>query len=793
MKVTYNWLKEFIDLDLPPGDLIESFENLGIEVEDFRDLSEGLKSRVVVGEIVEIKSHPRRPGWKVIRVDVGERKVVSVSGAPNLELWGKVVYGLPGTILPDGTKISEKELLGIKSFGMPLSEEDLGAPIESEGVINLPQGLEVGSSPLPYLLLNDWLYDLYITPNRPDLLSVMGLARELHVKLGIPYREIDPTVVEKKQVGTFPVFVEAPEGCPRYTARLVRNIKVGDSPPRIRYRLSWCGIRPINSIVDITNYVLLEMGQPIHAFDLSKIKNEIWVRFARRGEKIITLDGVERTLDENVLVIADEEKPVAIAGIMGGEESGVTGETKDILIESAYFDPVVIRKGISTLGLTSESSFRFARGTDAAMPPLASSRVAQLVKEISGGEVGPLVDVSYVKSFTKRLRLRKEKVDDLLGVKIPTPEIKRILISLGFDVSTSRRGRKVTFTVNVPVRRVDIEWEADLIEEIARFYGYEKIPETLSTGGSFTGKRPPSLRDIIRGLMMEIGFTETIGLDFVSKEDLEAIGVSPEKDAVRIKNPLGEPYAYMRTHLFLPLVQTVSTNLKRGNLELRLFEVGNVFLWKGTEKLPEEPLHLAALVAGEKILSWREKERDLDFYDLKGALDHLAKRLNLEIEVVKGQHPFLENGGTVRLGKTEVGWIGEFTHEFLKRYEIKTRVYGFEISLEKIKIERSKYRPLPKFPPVKRDISLLVPREMPFSEVEKRIGEARIPFLKETRLIDLYQGKPLPEDKKSMTFSLLFQNPEATLKDREVDELMEKLISHLYRFGLQVRGIDNAS
>lgn len=792
MKVTYNWLKEFGDLRVSPEDLVKAFEGLGIEVEDFRNLSEGLKEKVFVGEIVEINPHPKKPDWQVIRVDIGKGTFTSVSGAPNIKLGDKVVYGLPGTKLPDGRTISTKELLGIKSHGMPLSEEELGVPTESEGIINLPEDLKVGSSPLPYLLLDDWLYDLYITPNRPDLLSVMGLARELHVKFDTPVKEIRPQVEEIKEVGAFPVFIDTPAGCPRYTARIIKGVDVRDSSPKIRYRLSWCGIRPLNNVVDITNYVLLEMGQPIHAFDLSMVKGEIRVRFAIEGEKILTLDGIERILTRDVLVIADKAKPIAVAGIMGGEESGVSKGTKDILIESAYFDPVVIRKGIKALGLSSESSFRFARGTDAEMPPLASKRVAQLVSESSSGKVGPLVDVSYVSSFTKSLNLRKEKVNDLLGVKVPIPLVKKILGNLNFEVKTTRRGKNLSLIVNVPVRRVDIECEADLIEEIGRFYGYDRIPSAFSKGGSFTGKRPESIKDTFRKLMLEIGYTETIGLDFVSEEDLKSVGISPRKEAVRLRNPLGEPYSFLRTHLTLALLQAISINLKRGNQDLRLFEVGNVFFWRGAEKLPLEPLHLAVTVAGEKSLHWREKRDNPDFYDLKGALDHIADRFHIPIKIERGDHPFLEKGGTIIIQGIESGWIGEFSQEFLKRFDIKIRVYGFEINIEGFETKKPHYHPLPKLPPVKRDISLLVPRKMPFSEVEMKIKGANIPYLKEAKLIDLYEGEPLPASKKNMTFSLQFQNPKKTLNDEEVNALMNDLIAYLNKFGLQVRGVNNA-
>ncbi len=793
MKVTYSWLKEFIDIDISPSELVEVFENLGIEVEDFRYLGNGLKGKVFVGEIVDLKPHPEKPEWKVIRVNIGKDTLTSVSGAPNLEKGGKVVYAVPGAILPNGLEVKTVRLRGIDSVGMPLSDEEIGVPIEAKGIINLPKEFRPGEDPLPHLELDDWVYDLYITPNRPDLLSVLGIAREISVKLEKRVRELKPQLEISKDVGTFGVEVKAPEGCPRYTLRVQRDVIVKESSPKIRYRLAWCGLRPINNIVDITNYVLLELGQPIHAFDLSKVKEEIIVRFAREGEKILTLDGVERILNGETLLIADKEGPLAVAGIMGGEESGVTEATRDILIESAYFDPLVIRKGTSYLGLSSESSIRFARGTDPALPPLASDRVAELVTQEAKGKAGPLVDKCFVKSFHRKIILRKNRVDDLLGVEVPSREIRRIFNRLGFGVETEGRGKKLQFHITVPSRRVDMEWEADLIEEIARFHGYENIPETFSKGGSFTGKIPEKLSELLRGFLLEIGFVDTIGLDFLSAEDLKAMGFDPEKDAVKIRNPLGEPYEYLRTSLLPSLLQAASNNLKKGNQELRLFEVGKVFFWRGERELPREPLHVAAVVTGEKSLHWRKERGLLTYYDLKGVLDHLSKRLKVTFHIESNVIPFLETGGRLYLNGQPVGWIGEIKKTFLKRYDIKIPVYAFEVELPDLEVEKPRYTPLPKFPPVKRDISLLVNEEITYKKVAETILKSKLPYLKEIRLIDLYRGKPLMEGTKSLTFSLTFQNPERTLTDEEVDGFMAQLMDYLTKEGYQIRGVADAT
>jgi phenylalanyl-tRNA synthetase beta chain len=788
MKVTYNWLKKFVEIPVSPEELVQFFEELGIEVEEFKYLGEGLKDRVVVGEIVELRPHPKRENWRVLRVNVGDGTLRCVSGAPNLEVGQKVAYAKPGTVLPDGRKIETIELGGIPSEGMPLSEEDLGVPIKSEGVLELPSDLKVGESVLPLLFMDDWLYDLYITPNRPDLLSVLGLARELYVKFGTSFKEPDPQVEEDLEE-LYPVVVEDKEACPRYTARIVRGVKVCDSPPHIRYPLSWCGIRPINNVVDITNYVLLEMGHPIHAFDLVKLDGEIRVRFAKKGERLLTLDEVERELEEDVLLIADIKKPLAIAGIMGGEESGVKEETRDILIESAYFDPVTIRKGTSRLSLDTESSFRFARGADPEMASKASLRVAELLKEVSPDcKVGPLQDVCYIDKFSKALILKVEKVNGVLGVDIADEVVESTLERMGFGVV--RKGDR--WRIEVPKRRVDMDWEEDLIEEIARFYGYERIPATLSKGGCFVGRKVRTTGEILREHMLSIGFTEILGLDFVSREEIEAFGIDP-KGAVRIKNPLGEPYEFMRTHLSISLLQVISTNINRGIRGLRILEVGRVFIWRDEKELPHEPLHLAAVVAGEREPHWRVRG-SLDYYDLKGALDSAAVRMGWDINFGEGKFPHLASSASIYINGDERGWIGEFDPEFLRnRYEIKVPAYGFELDIEGLEVKEPIFRPPPKYPPVKRALSLLLPLDTNYEEVVEALLHLRLPYLTDVNLIDLYTGKPLPPDKKSMTFSLTFQNPEATLTDREVDDLMSRLIEEMQARGYKVRGVEDGT
>ncbi len=786
MKILYRWLKDYIDLKTGPEELVELLDSLGIPVEEFRYLGEGLSS-LVVGEITKIEDHPSSPKLKVLEIFVGDGKVQVVSGAPGLYVGMKVVQAMPGTVLPGGMKIEEREIRGVKSYGMPLSEEELGLADQSETIIELPGDMKPGDSPLSYLQMDDYLYDLEITHNRGDLLGYIGIAQDLRAKTGDELIPPKVGIEEDPSIGKFPIEIEAKDGCPRYTGRIIKDIKVDKSPSWMRYRLALVGQRPINNIVDITNYVLFELGQPIHAFDLSKLEEKIVVRYAKEGEKFVTLDGVERELSPDVLLIADARKPVAIGGIMGGEESGVTDQTRDLLIEVAYFNPITIRKGAMYLKLTTEASYRFERKVDPELPPLASNRIARLITEIAGGKVGPLNDVNYLTVKPRKVYLKRAYLSRLLGYEIPDKKVVEIFNNLGFTVHQDDMG----FEVIVPTRRQDISLPADLVEEVARIYGYDNIPgKIISTSGELVGRKLIKKTDRFRDFLIKLGLYEVKTIEFVGKKELSAFSFS-EESAVRIKNPVNESYEFMRPMLSMSVIQVVSTNWRRGISPVRVFESGKAFLWQGPDVLPVEDERICVMLTGRYPKTPFNDETKLDYYDLKGILDAVAEEFDFDYELKPLEADFLDAGAEVVINGEPSGFIGEIASDVSRLYDIKESVYALEISLKNIEIPAKRYKPFPVFPAVKRDISIVADLETPYVEVERVLKEFESDLLYSFRLVDVYSGKPLPPGKKSLTFTLEFRSAEKTLSDEEVDREFEKLIRLVKDKGYQIRGIDD--
>ncbi len=784
MKILYNWLKDYIDLKIKPDDLVELLDSLGIPVEEFKYLGEGLEN-LVVGEIVEIEPHPESQKLRVLKIFVGDESVQVVSGAPGLYVGMKVVQAMPGTILPGGFKIDKRRIRGVMSYGMPLSEEELGLADHSDTIIELPDELKPGESPLSYLQMDDYLYDLEITHNRGDLLGYIGIAQDIRAKTGDELIPPRVGVEEDPEIGKFPIEINAPDGCPRYTGRVIKGIKVGPSPHWMRYRLALIGQRPINNIVDITNYVLFELGQPIHAFDLEKVEEKIIVRFAKNGEKIVTLDGVERELTEDILLIADSKKPLALAGIMGGEYSGVQENTKDLMVEVAYFDPVVIRKGTMRLKLSTEASYRFERKIDPELSPLASNRIARLITEIAGGRVGPINDVNHLKIKPVKIFLKKSYLERLLGYEIPESKVVEIFDNLGFTVHKDENG----FDVIVPTRRQDISLPADLVEEVARIYGYDNIPgKIISTSGELVGKKLKKKTDYIREFLVKLGLFEVKTIEFVGKKELSLFAY-PEQDAVRIKNPVNESYEFMRPMLSMSVIQVVSTNWRRGISPIKVFEAGKAFLWQGPDDLPIEDERVVVMMAGKYPKTPFNEERKLDYYDLKGVLDALAEEFDFSYELEPAEKDFLSIGADVVINGNYAGFIGELS--IGRFYDVKDSIYALEISLQNVEVKGKRFRPFSIFPSVKRDISIVTDLEVPYIQVAKILETFDSVFLKSFRLLDIYTGKPLPSGKKSLTFTLEFQSDERTLSDEEVDREFNRLIDLLKRSGYQIRGIDD--
>ncbi len=787
MRLLYNWLREFVDFPYTPEELQEVLDNLGIEVEDFKYLGEGLKGFIVAGEILEARPHSERTDLKVLRVSFGDETVQIVSGAPGMEPGKKAVFAKVGAQLPSGIRVEKKEIRGISSYGMPLCEKELGIGEKEDVVIFLPDEFKPGVDVLPYLGLDDWLYELYITPNRPDLLSILGLAYEIKAKAGGELRLPDVEIEETSVIDAPEFTIEEKELCPRFTLRRIVDVEVGESPEWLRWRLYLMGQRPVNVLVDISNYVLFETGHPTHLYDANKIDGKLSVRKSRKDERILTLDGVERELEEGVLIIADRSKPQALAGIMGGEESAVTENTRDVLLESAYFKPQVIRFWSQRLGLRTESSIRFEKGADIGYPPIASMRVAKLISELAGGKIGPMTDKLYANVKPTEIVLRKEVPSKLLGISLSEDVVRNCLVALGFDVEDKGQA----FLVTVPTRRRDISIEADLVEEIARLYGYENIPGRIESSGGFLGKYEKDVRHILRDFAVRMGFQEVQALEFVSEKEVEAFHMKDK--TLRILNPLTEQYAFVRPSLFMSFLPIISLNHRRGVRDVRIFQVGKAFISRGIEELPEEKNVLCLAVSGTTEKTWLSRERTLDFYDVKGAAFRILRELGCSPELEPRDFPYLEFGAVIRIENGECGWIGKLSEEIMDLYDLRYPVYAAEIEIDKLGVCVRKVEEIPKFPPIRRDLSVLMNEEVPYAELEKLIYANRPRYLRSVRVIDVYKGSPLPTGKKSITVTLIFQNPERTLQDEEVDREMGKLVEILAKRGYIIRGYEGGA
>ncbi len=793
MRITYNWLKEFIDIDdLSPQQVADILTDVGIEVDSLRYAAENLE-KVVTGRIVEISKHPNADRLRICQVDVGDTVLQIVTGAENVFEGAVVPVALHGSKLPIGVRIKRSKLRGVISNGMLCSEEELGLSESSEGIMILPDGTPVGKDIKEVLNLDDWVIEYEITTNRPDVLSVLGVARELKAVLGRPIRLPDTSY----EVGDFKAEDEASlsvldqAGCPRYEGFIVKGIENRESPLWMKVRLYLVGLRPINAVVDVTNYVMYELGQPLHAFDLEKLSGrEVVVRRAKEGEKIRTLDGVERELSPDDLVIADSEKPVAIAGVMGGEESGTGFSTREVFLESAHFDPMTVRRTSKRLGLSTDSSYRFERGADIEACKFAAERALHLIQKLTGGKVAQGNLSFYPKPYTpKVIAFNPDRAVRILGVQIPPRKSFEILSGLGF----SAKKEQDYIVVKVPSwRKYDVSREIDLIEEVVRIYGMKNVVSTYPLMHSEVERNfDYDFVSEIKEFLSSLGLNEAINYSFIGKSLYEKFGLSVE-DLVKISNPLSEEWVYMRNYIFPSLVKNAVTNINRNERDVFLFEVSRVFV-PGSAELPNEVLKLGALLTGE-VPQGLWNKRKVDFYDLKGVFESLGEflRLKLEFRATDG-FPFLHPGQSaeVLLEGKPLGFVGKLHPDVSESFDVEEEIFVGEIDLEYLLARsrevRTKFKPIPKFPPVKRDIAVLVDKGLPVSEVQRVIEESA-KFLEKVELFDVYEGKGIPEGKKSVAFSLTFRAPDRTLSDEEVNEIIGGIIDKLSKIGATLRG-----
>jgi len=794
MLVSYNWLKEYVDLsDISPIELADKITKSGIEVEGVEVLNEGIKN-VVIGYVVEREQHPNADKLNKCLVDVGEGDPIQIiCGAPNVDKGQKVAVAKVGAVLPGNFKIKKAKLRGEESNGMICSLQELGiesklvAKDYSEGIFVFPSDVEVGRNAMEYLQRDDAVLELGLTPNRADCLSMLGVAYEVAAVLGkeVIFPTVEYPASEEKTSDYIQVRVENTEDAPLYTAKIIKNVKIAPSPLWMQGRLMAAGIRPHNNVVDITNYILLEYGQPLHAFDYDRLgSKEIYVRRAKDKEEMITLDEATRVLSEDNLLITNGETGVAVAGVMGGANSEVQADTKTVLLEAAYFNSGVIRKSSKVLNLRSEASARYEKGIDPNRVRAAAERAAQLLHLYAGGEV--LEGEAAVDALTaepKIVTISLEKINKVLGTKLTVEEVTAIFARLQFEAAVENN----VFTVTVPTRRNDIMIEEDLTEEVARLYGYDNIPTTLPVGEAIPGalteyqKKRRSVRKFLEGA----GLYQAITYALTNEKKVQQFALD-KRQPVRLSMPMSEERSVLRQSIIPQLLEVVKYNSARQNENLAVYETGVVFLGKeGAEnELPEEREHVAGAITGLwSVNLWQGEKKAADFFVIKGILEGLFEKLGISTAVsfergeLEGMHP--GRTAQVLLDGEVIGFVGQVHPQLQQELDVK-ETYCFELNLSKLlaqEVADLRYTSIPRFPSVTRDIALVVDSKISAGDIRAIIVEAGGNLLKEVQVFDLYEGDKMEEGKKSIAYSLKYFDPEQTLTDEMITKVHDKVLA----------------
>ena len=804
MNTSLSWIKTYVpDLDVTAQEYTDAMTLTGTKVEGFTELDADL-DKIVIGQIDKIEKHPDADKLIICQVNIGTESVQIVTGAPNVKEGdkvpvvldgGRVAGGHDGKMTPGGIKIKKGKLRGVESFGMMCSIEELGSTREmypeapEYGIYIFPEDAVVGESAVKALGLDDVVFEYEITSNRVDCYGVLGIAREAAATF---QKKFCPPIVEVKENDEkasdyVKVTVEDPELCPRYCARVVKNVKIGPSPKWMQRCLASNGIRPINNLVDITNYVMEEFGQPMHAYDLDTIANqEIVVRRAGKDEKFVTLDGQERIMDENVLMICDGEKAVGIAGIMGGENSMITDGVKTVLFEAACFDGTSIRLSSKRIGLRTDASGKFEKGLDPNNAQAAIDRACQLMEELGAGEVvGGMVDVCSETREPSRVKFEPEKINKLLGTSLTKEEMIDYLgrVELAYDEKTDE--------IVAPTFRQDIHCNADVAEEVARFYGYDKIPMTLPTGEATTGKLPFKLRiqEVARDIAEYCGFSEGMSYSFESPKVSDKLCIPEDSDlrkVITISNPLGEDYSIMRTSTLNGMLASLSTNYNRRNKDVRLYELGNIYLPKSlpVTELPDERTMFTLGMYGKG-----------DFFDMKGVCEEFFEKIGMKKKVTYDPNsgkPFLHPGRQANMiyeGKV-VGYLGEVHPAVADNYSIGEKAYIAVIDILDV-LEfagfNHKYTGIAKYPAVTRDLSLVVPHAVLAGQIEEIFDQRGGNILESYQLFDIYEGAQIEKGFKSMAYSLVFRAHDKTLGENEISAAMKKIMNGLNGLGIELR------
>ncbi len=793
MKVSLNWLKDYVDIEMSPDDLGHLLTMIGLEIEGIEPVGRGLDD-IIVSKILSIAPHPGADRLSICHMDVGKERVNVICGAPNLVEGDMVPLALPGTRLPDGTKIEESNIRGENSTGVLLAEDEMGLTDDHTGIMVLPKDLVPGTSLMSAAVFSDYVFDINITPNRPDCACVLGVAREVATltnknlkRPDIKIREMGPDIK-----GLTSVAIEDHAACPRYAAGVIQNVTFVPSPFWMRYRLFMCGMRSINILVDVTNYVMMEMGQPLHAFDYDRLReNRIVVRRAKDGESFTTLDGQAHNLGRETLMICDGERAVAMAGIMGGLNSEIFAGTKDVLVESAFFDPVTIRRASKRLGISTEASYRFERGADIGGAANALKRALSLISDLAGGEIATgLIDIYPDIYSPPIIDFRVDKTNALLGATLTREEISDYLESLEMEVENINKNN---LRVRPPSFRIDIAREVDLAEEVARLSGYEKIPVTSPTIRPYEDAELPQLMlpDRIRSIMTGFGFSEIITYSFIKPDSADILGAgdkSPLKSFVKLLNPITIDQSVLRTSLIPGLLDTIKNNIIRDERDLKVFELGKVFIRDEKDELPLEKEFLAAVISGSYYRkTWYNDERRVDFHDIKGVVEALLKGLGLMGFSFKKEAGFPgydpEFSAGIHCSGTLIGQLGRISPNVMGAYELdKEDAYLFELDIDSVLKNLSKtnkFKPFAKFPAVYRDISIIVERQMESSKITGIIRDEGQGLIESIQIFDIYEGSKIDPSKKAIGFKICYRSAHETLDGEEVNRLHESIIEQI--------------
>jgi phenylalanyl-tRNA synthetase beta chain len=795
MRISLNWLKEYINIDQSPEELAHLLTMSGLEVEGIEPVGQSLDD-IIVAKIISVAKHPNADRLSNCIVDTGKEQVPVVCGAPNAKAGIKVAMAVPGVTLPGGIVVKKGKIRGEVSMGILLAEDEMGLTDDHEGIMILPDDFETGANLTSLMPLKDHILDISLTPNRPDCASVIGIAREVAALTGngirmpdTKYVETGPSISELAQVQ-----IDDITGCPRYAAGMIQGVSLRRSPFWMRYRLYASGVRAINNVVDISNYVLMELGQPLHTFDYRMLAgHRIVVARAKDGDVFTTLDGQERILNSGHLMIRDGEKPVALAGIMGGLNSEIKPDTTDVLVESAFFDPVTIRKGAKKFGLSTEASWRFERGIDIGGAVTALKRSLALLVELAGGNVCRGIIDNYPNPYQPpSINLRIKKANENLGTNLTLNQVSPCLKALQMDV---KEMDDANLQVRPPSFRVDISREIDVIEEIARLHGYDNIPVTVPAIKPYEGKDDPSIRlhDQACNIMTGMGFSEIITFSFISPGAIDKLGAESSSELyslIKLQNPLTIDQSIMRTSILPGLLDTVKDNIDNGEQDMKLFEWGNVFIKHEKEVLPEERLVLSGVMTGlHEQKAWHNTVRENDFYDVKGAVEVFLKSL--------GHKPVFKKGSlapgynqdascTVFVSDRQVGRLGRADGAVLERFDIKVKsVFIFEIDIDALLVRglepSIRYSSFSRFPAVKRDLTVIVDGQTESKLITDIIKKEGGELVESVSIFDVYKGEKIGPDRKTVSYRIIYRSREATLDGNMINKLHEKITNRIIK------------